>query len=207
MENRRWLRWDHLMCVSHLYTGLFLVPWMLIYAISGFCLNHMTWFTETLHLAPTWKVEREISFKPGAGFPEVPEEQAEAILKSLELKGPHQIMGTPDASQLTMLRFCCTGHYRITWHRPESRLVVEKQQPFSFYSLVNCLHFQHGYGQPYFAPLVWGVAVDAVTVSTVIWIISGIWLWARRPRQRLLGGACLIAGSLLFVLLAVLLCR
>jgi hypothetical protein len=207
METRRWAKWDHWMRVSHLYTGLFLAPWMLAYAISGFCLNHNEWFTQRLHLAPAWQVVRETGFTPDATFPKVPEDQAEAILKHLELQGPHRMMGTPDANQLTMIRLCCAGHYRITWQRQQSRLVVEQQKPFSFYSLVNCLHFQHGYDQKYLAHMGWAVIVDAVTISTVIWIVSGVWLWARRPRKRLLGGVCVIVGSLLFAGFSVLLCQ
>jgi hypothetical protein len=193
--------------VSHLYTGLFLVPWMLVYAVSALCLNHNELFTERLHLAPTWKVVRETDFAAPASFPRAPDEQAQVILNYLELQGPHRIIGTPDVSQLTMFRFSCAGHYRITWQRQGSRLVVERQQPFSFYSLVNCLHFQHGYDQRYSAHLAWAVIVDAVAVSTVIWVISGVWIWARRPRKRLLGGMCMIAGSLLFAALAILLCQ
>lgn len=207
MKNRRWQKWDYLMRVSHIYTGLFLIPWMLVYAVSAFCLNHNEWFTETLHLAPTWHVTRETNFATDATFPQAPADQAEAILKYLELSGPHRIWGTPDASQLTMFRMCATGYYRITWQRQQSRLVVEKQQPFSFYSLVNSLHFQHGYDQRYFAYRTWAVITDAVVFSTVIWIISGIWLWARRTRKRFMGGMCMIAGSLLFAVLAILLCR
>jgi hypothetical protein len=207
MENRRWLRWDHLMRVSHLYTGLFLVPWMLVYAVSAFLLNHNEWFTGTSRIAPTWQVVQDTAFNADETFPQAPEEQVGAILKHLNLQGPHQMLGTPDADQLTMYRFCGTGHYRITWHRKQSRLVVEKQRPFTFYSLVNYLHFQHGYGQPYLAHLVWAVVVDLIAVSTLIWLISGVWIWARRPRKRLLGGMCLAAGSLLFAGLVVLLCR
>ena len=56
-----------------LYTRLFLTPWMMVYALSGFCLNHATWF---------------------AG------EQAVALLVHLGLEGPHQIMGGPTGDQL-----------------------------------------------------------------------------------------------------------
>jgi uncharacterized iron-regulated membrane protein len=51
------------------------------------------------------------------------------------------------------------------------------------------------------------VVVDAVTISTVIWVISGVYLWARRPRKRMLGGVCMTAGIALFAALVVLLCR
>jgi hypothetical protein len=207
MENRRWLRWDRLMRVSHLYTGLFLMPWMLVYAVSAFCLNHSGWFTETLHLAPTWKVVRETSFVADARFPAAPTDQAEVILKHLALQGPLVIMDSPAAGPLTFIRLCAAGHYRITWHRPQSRLVVERQQPASFYSLVNSLHFQHGYRQPYFAHIAWAVILDAVAISTAVWVVSGVWLWARKPRKDPLGWLCMGVGSLLFAGLTVLLCR
>lgn len=206
MGNGRWTPWDRLMRTLHLYTGLFLAPWMMVYAVSAFCLNHGPWFTERLHLAPKWEVAREMDFTPDAGFPQVPEEQAKAILKHLGLEGPHNITGDPTAGQLIIFRLCAAGHYRITWQRQRSRLLVERQRPFSFYSFVNAMHFQHGYTQPYFAHLTWAIIVDVIAISTVIWVISGIYLWARRPRERLLGAICLAGGILLFVGLAILLC-
>jgi hypothetical protein len=207
MENRHWIQWDRWMRVSHLYTGLFLAPWMLVYATSALCLNHGDLFTKRLHLAPTWKTEQETSFTPDASFPPQPEAQVDVVLRHLGLSGPRQLIGTPDGNQWTVIRMCCTGHYRITWNRQGSRLVVERQRPASLYSLVNCLHFQHGYGQLYFAPVAWAIVVDVVSISTVIWVVSGIWLWARNPRRRLWGSTCMIAGSLLFVGLAILLCQ
>jgi len=47
--------------------------------------------------------------------------------------------------------------------------------------VVGALHFQHRYDQPYLACQVWAVVVDATAVSTVIRIISGLYLWARWP--------------------------
>jgi hypothetical protein len=43
MGTRRWLLCDRWMRALHLYTGLFLVPWMTVYAVSAFCLNHNEW--------------------------------------------------------------------------------------------------------------------------------------------------------------------
>ena len=192
------------MRVSHLYTGLFLVPWMTVYALSAFFLNHSTWFAD---LAPKWVVVRQAAYTADAAFPKAPEEQAIVLLRHLNLEGPHNITGTPTANQLTLWRSCVAGNYRITWQRANSRLLVEQQQPASFYSFVNNLHFQRGYPQPYLAPRVWAVIVDITAISTIVWVISGIWLWARKPRERRLGGLCLAAGCLLFVVLAVLLCR
>lgn len=195
------------MRVSHLYTGLFLAPWMAVYAVSAFCLNHGSWFTDHLKLAPKWVTVRQAVYTADATFPKVPEEQAVVLLRHLGLEGPHNIMGAPTANQLAIWRVCVTGNYRITWQRQNSRLLVEQQQPASFYSFVNNLHFMRGYPHPYLAMRVWAVIVDIVTVSTLVWVISGIWLWARKPRERRLGTLCLASGCLLFAALAVLLSR
>ncbi len=207
MENRRFLGVDRFMRAAHLYTGLLLVPWMTVYAISAFCLNRYAWFSEKLELGPKWQTVSEVGYSADPAASQDPEDLAAAVLRHVELEGPHRIIGTPDANQLTLFRFCGTGLYRITWRRPQSQVVVEQQRPFSFYSFVNAMHFQRGYDQPYAAWLTWAAIVDLVTFSTVLWVVSGIWIWARRPRKRLAGGLCLVAGCVLFAVLSVLLCR
>jgi hypothetical protein len=201
MANSSWGRWDRLMQVSHLYTGLFLVPWMTLYAISALCLNH----SDLLRNPPQWKVTSETNFKAGKAFPRTGDEQADTILSHLGLSGPRRIT-QDDAGQMVIYRLCATGDYRVTWQRKTARLTVERQLPLSAYTFINALHFQHRYDQPYFAHQAWALIVDLTAISTVIWVISGVYLWARRPR-RWWGGWCLVAGTALFIYLAVLLCR
>jgi hypothetical protein len=207
MENRRWLPWDRLMRGLHLYTSMFLVPWMVVYAVSAFCINHSGWFVEKGQPAQKWESVRETAFTPDAGFPTDPEEQVAALLAAVDMEGPYRIMGVPDAIQLTILRISVPGHYRVTWQRTRNHVVIDRLKPASLYSSVNNLHFLIGYGQSSWLVWIWAVIVDAVTISTVIWVISGIYLWARRRRKRLLGGLCLGAGCLLFLVLVILLCR
>ena len=38
-------------------------------------------------------------------------------------------------------------------------------------------------------------------------VVSGIYLWVRRPTKRLLGGAFLLGGTLLFAALVLAFCR
>ncbi len=201
MSIASWVRWDRLMRVSHLYTGLFLTPWMALYAISALCLNH----TDSLRDPPQWKITSEANFKVGKAFPHASDEQADTILKHLGLEGPRRIT-QDDPGQMMIYRMCAAGNYRVTWQRKAAHLTVERQSPFSVHTFVNALHFQHRYDQPYLACQVWAVIVDATATSTVIWVISGVYLWARRPRRGW-GGLCLLGGTALFVFLAVLLCR
>ncbi len=196
----RWVRVDRIMRAGHLYTGLFLVPWMVVYAVSAFFLNHDTWFADS---KPVWADQVDMTFVPDGTFPADSEARARAIMNHLNLDGPHRIT-QDDEKQLVIYRSCATGLYQITWLRQESRLVVRRQQPCTAYSFVNALHFQHGYTQPYSAypsSGIWALTVDVVTASTVFWVISGIYIWARRPRKRLLGAVCLASGCLLFAFL------
>ena len=99
----------------HLYTSMFLVPWMMVYAISAFFLNHNEWFTEKLQLRPDWEVLEETDFAPGPAFPEESEAQARAILQELDLDGAHRI-GSDDATLNDAPNTLNTPAARISWN-------------------------------------------------------------------------------------------
>jgi len=207
MGSSKWIQVDRIMRYIHLYTGLFLMPWIAVYAISAFCLNHNKLFIGKLKITPPkWEHIREVEFVPDDTFPQVPAEQARAILLLLDLDGPHNIQGKPNAKQMIIFRICGSGNYRITWRRPSSLIIVEKQGPFSLYRLVHFLHFRGGYAQPYFANITWAVIVDGVAVSMLLWVLTGVYLWYRRSRRLLIGTLCVVTGLLLFVCLTVLFC-
>ena len=204
MPPGRWSRLDGFMRLGHLYTGLFLVPWMAVYATSAFCLNHDQWFPPMFQ---SWRPVGEFEFIADKSASQEPAQQARAILEKLGLDGPHRIMGDAGAKELSIYRSCASGDYRITWRRDQSRVVVQRQQPFSGLRLVHSLHFARGYDRRYIPAAVWALSVDTVVVSTWFWVVSGVYIWARRPKKRLWGGSCLAGGSLLFAVLVLLLCR
>jgi len=207
MERNRWGRIDSAARLTHLYAGLFLAPWLLVYATSGFCLNHGRWINERLRIKPPqWDVLREVPFVPHDTFPRTPAEQAEALLRRVDLEGPHFIVGKPTPQQMIINRAGGGSNYRVTWRRPRSLIIVERQQPFSFYRLLHFLHLRHGYGQPYFVQIAWAVLVDATTIALWLWVLTGVYIWIRRPRQRVAGGLCVAAGSVLFIVLVALFC-
>ena len=204
MPNSRWSRVDSFMRLGHLYTGLFLVPWMAVYATSAFCLNHDRWFPPVFQ---SWKVLKEVDFTADGTAPQEPAEQARALLAKLGLDGPHRIIGDPTAKEMAIYRSCFSGDYRITWRRDQSRVVIQRQQPFSVLRLVHSLHFVRGYDGRYPAAAVWALFIDVVVISTWFWVVSGVYIWARRPKKRVLGGISLAGGGLLFAVLVMLLCR
>jgi hypothetical protein len=203
-----WARVDRWVRTIHLYTGLFLMPWMMVYATSAMLLNHGPALREWLDLEPPKpEMVQEIEFAPRDSFPKNVDEQAAAILALLDLEGAHRVLaGQSNARQLKIARVCARGNYTITWDRAEQRIVVQQQQPFSFMRLVNFLHFKAGYGQPYLPNVLWAVIVDSVALSIVFWVVSGVYIWARRPTKRWLGGGVAVGGIVLFICLVLAFC-
>ena len=79
MATSVWPRVDRIMRSLHLYTGLFLSPWMLVYATSAFCLNHDAWVRECLHVvSPSWELLREVPFVSADTLPDDTRDQARA---------------------------------------------------------------------------------------------------------------------------------
>ncbi|MBM4027352.1 MAG: hypothetical protein FJ280_18390 [Planctomycetes bacterium] len=72
---------------------------------------------------------------------------------------------------------------------------------------ICALHFRFGYRQPYFAYVAWAIIVDVVTISMWVWVLSGFYIWLRRPRTRLVGSLFAVGGSVLSIVLTILLCR
>ena len=207
MGEDRHRRVDSIMRSTHLYTSLFLAPWLLVYATSGFFLSHHQWFREKFRVTPPkWEVLREVKFVPSETFPTTPAEQAGAILRHIDLEGAHNVLGQSNAQRMIIHRISGGGNYRVTWHRDRALVVVQRQQPFSLYRLVHFLHFRSGFRQSQWPHLVWGVMVDAATISMWLWVLTGIYIWFRVPRKRALGSLCVIGGSTLFIILVVLLC-
>ena len=196
-----WVRVDRWMRSIHLYTGLFLVPWMMVYATSALLINHGPALREWLDIQPPkQEVVREVEFTPSDSFPENLDQQAAAILVHLDLEGAHRVLpAQSNERQLKIFRMCARGNYIITWNRVEKSIVVQQQQPFSYIRLINFLHFKGGYSQPYLAHKLWAVVVDLVALSIVFWVVSGVYIWARRPTKRLLGGIFLLGGCVLSV--------
>lgn len=118
MGKSKWALADRLIRSLHLYTGFFLVPWMIVYAASAFFLNHGPWFREVFSITPPHlETLRRVDFAPDDSFPQERADQAKAILQLVDLDGPHFVPPKGPAHQMVIRRLCGTGIYVITWRR------------------------------------------------------------------------------------------
>ncbi|MFC1736578.1 hypothetical protein ACFL1X_10715 [Candidatus Hydrogenedentota bacterium] len=129
-------------------------------------------------------------------------EQADAILEFLDLSGPRNIQGQPNANVMTINRPSAGGHYRVLWNRGRPRLTVQRRG-FTVFGFVNYLHFKCGYAKTVSSRM-WALIVDLTAFCIWAWVISGVYIWAKMYKKKRWGLACLAGGRLVFIVLVVL---
>jgi hypothetical protein len=187
---------------THLYLGLFLMPWLFMYGLSSLIIIHQSWFPTDKER--TWQTlfEKEYHRALGStGKNNEPELRAAAqeILKDCNMEGAFWV-DKPNPNTVHIDRFSFWGSTRLTYSIKDQKLKAERQQ-MRWPQAVTRMHFRGGYGQPTFQDKFWGFLVDVTCVGIVIWIVSGLVMWWRLPRLRRWGAAAVLGGALSFVLL------
>lgn len=198
-----WAVTDRWMRLLHLYTGVFLVPWMVVYGLSALLLNHGPALNKLLGMKPpSFKQVTAAEYHPSDDPPLEPRQHAEALLKQLHLEGAYRIQPKSPPREMRILRVSGSGNYQVIWQRNTGKVRVLKQGPPSALRFINFLHFRAGYGFGVPAYVIWAAIVDLVGISILFWVLSGIYLWLRQPRLRLGGGVAFVVGLGLFAVLA-----
>jgi hypothetical protein len=81
---------------------------------------------------------------------------------------------------------------------------VERQR-FGAAYVLEMLHRRRGFQQPFWANDLWGLIVDGVILSILLWAATGLWMWWEMVRTRRLGALFLGAGVAFFLLFLLLL--
>lgn len=185
-----------------MYLGLFLTPWVLMYALSSLVFNHFatirSWYEggalNTFELVD--EVDYKDAFEPGVS----PQDAARQILLDVNQDGPHFVRGNLEGERLTITRPNTYRVIRITYLIQEGRVLVEKQVP-NLPTMLTRMHTRHGYEQSYTSAKLWGLGVEITVLAMLFWIASGVWLWWTIKPARLWGGGFAMVGLGLFLLL------
>jgi hypothetical protein len=188
-----------------MFLGLFLAPWMAMYALSTLVMNHRE-FVQTLYptKAPEMERERELDYTHAFPANAAPAEIGAQILNDLGLVGAHRVSGGKEGKPLVIDRQHAWAPRRITWQAGTKKLVIERQH-FRSATLLERMHRRRGYDQPYALDDTWAFSVDLAVVAMVFWGLSGLWLWWELRPTRGLGAICAAGGLGLFVLFLILL--
>jgi hypothetical protein len=178
---------------THMYLGLFLFPWMLMYALSTVAMNHRGFFAKTYGTGPVpFEKEREVVFASSLPPDAEPRAIARQILIALDLDGAHSASRRPDGT-IVITRQDLLSPRRLTYTPASHTLLVEKIQHRPN-ALLERFHRRRGYATGYALDTAWAVTVDLVIVAMIGWALSGLWMWWEMKATRRLGALALVVG-------------
>jgi hypothetical protein len=189
---------------THLYLGMFLLPWFLMYGVSSIVFSHHDFVGKYFDDGrPEWSklFEREYRIaiaKGGEG-----RALGARILRDqgIEWKGS---WGTysPNDREFVVYMFDFWSSERLTYFKSENRILAEERR-FRWDHFLAGLHARGEFDQDLLLADAWAVAVDFVMIAILLWITTGlIMFWGVRHARgwgllALGGGALSMLGFLL----------
>lgn len=184
----------HVVRRVHLYMGLFLLPWVIMFGVSTIPINHQT--PEPVQ----WTRMGEHPF--AAPVPDAAGDLrplGRQMMDTAGLEGGYWIYRlNPRQVQVGHPDFLAP--VRISYFTDEKRLVVERR-PLSLRPFLSGMHTRGGYDTDGAWDSVWAVFVDVVSVGLILWIASGIYMWWGLPTTRRWGWIALGAGAACFAVI------
>jgi hypothetical protein len=178
----------HFVRRAHLYLGLFLLPWVIMFGVSSLPLNHNTSLTPA-----TWTLVAEHRFDaevPAAGENLRP--LGRDMMNAAGIDGGYFINRVNDR-QVNVNHPDFLKPSRILYYADQKRLTVEHRD-FAFRQFLSGLHTRGGYDMGGVWDAVWAAFVDIVSVGLILWIASGAYMWWHVPATRAWGWLALGAG-------------
>jgi hypothetical protein len=188
----------------HMFTGLFLAPWMLMYALSTLVMAHRE-YVDSFYSSksPAMITERELDYSRSFLTNMTRDQIAQQILQDLGMEGAHSVSGGRNGRPLVIQRQHALPQRRITFDSSKSKIAIEKEE-FRASTFLERMHRRRGYNQPYALEDTWGFTVDIAVVTMAFWSLSGIWLAWEIKAARFWGALSMVVGLCLFAVFAAL---
>ncbi len=181
-----------------MYLGLFLAPWLLMYALSTLAMGHRP-FVQSFY--PTEKpknlMERKLDYGRTFDAETTAQQKALLVLQDLGLEGRHTVSNSKDGSPLVITRQHALFQRRIVLDPKAATIFIEREE-FRGLNFLERMHRRRGFQDPYLVEDGWAFTVDLAVLTLVFWGFSGIWIWWGIRQTRLWGGISLAFGIALF---------
>src|SRR5262249_43233473 len=188
----------------HMFAGLFLAPWMLMYALSTLVMTHRDYVSSFYPSKnPAMVTERQLDYSGSFPTNLTREQIGQQILQHIGLDGTYDVSGGRNGKPLVIHRRHALCTRRITFDASKNNLLVEREE-FRALSFLERMHRRRGYNA-YPLENTWGFTVDVAVVTMVFWSLSGLWLWWEIKATRRWGALSLAAGTGLFAIFLALL--
>lgn len=170
----------------HLFTGLMLLVFVLMYFVTGYVMIHAKWFGG--REAKTTKYTEKLDINGNVADDVL----VRRLQTELGFKGqPSDPEHRKDGS--TRLSFTRPGTGFQVVVVLGTNLVTVTRKDFGFAGVANGMHRLRGYhgGWRYWA---WSLLYDLASLSLIVFALTGILLWYQSTARRLPGWLCLTAG-------------
>ncbi|MEY4938884.1 MAG: hypothetical protein RIQ93_619 [Verrucomicrobiota bacterium] len=194
----------HLTRRLHLYFGLALLPWLLMYGLSSIPIAHNQFFADrdAAKDLPLWTVRMERPFDaPVPRDQEKLREFGRAALAATGVTAPNFGVFSPNPTTVNIQSFSFLKTTRLVYRIDQQKITVEDRR-FRFDQFLTGLHTRGGFEQDGFLPDAWAVVIDLVCLAIILWIATGVFMWHRMTRKRLWGWVALLAGAGSFAVFA-----
>jgi hypothetical protein len=195
----------HLNRRVHLYAGLALLPWFLMYAISSIPFAHTPFFEarDAARKLPMWtlRMDRTIDVHvppPDAGPAEL-RRFGRALLTAAGIAGTSFGVYRQSDSQVNVYSYSFWRSTQVKYFVPEKRITVEDRR-FRWDQFLTGMHARGGFEDERLLNRSWSVVVDLVCVAMLLWIGSGLYMWWGLPGHRRWGIGVIGAGAASFLI-------
>ena len=188
----------------HLYFGLALLPWLLMYGASSIPFAHSAYFDarDAAKKLPLWTMRMDRTVNDVA-----PHEGSDAkamrafgasLMRQAGLEGTSFGVYRQSPNQINVYAYSFRRSTQLKYFVDTRRLTVEDRR-FRWDHFFTGMHARGGFEDERLLVRTWSAIVDLVCVVMILWILSGLYMWWGLPGHRGWGWAAIAAGTLSFV--------
>ena len=178
----------------HLYLGLSLAPWFLMYGASSIPFAHNQFFEarDQAKRIPLWTTRLDQKYSIEVPAQGELREVGARIVKDFNLDGAFgAYRQSPNQINVYVYRFLRSTQAK--YYIAEQRITVEDRR-FRFDQFLTGMHARGGFEQEGLLDKAWGVIVDIASVGMLFWILTGVYMWWHLPGLRKWGWLAFLSG-------------
>jgi hypothetical protein len=190
----------HLTRRTHLYLGMALLPWFLMYGLSSIPFAHTPFFDrqDAAKGLPAWTLRS--THAVDLAVPEGPEELralGATLLQQADVSAGSFGVYRQSPTQVNVYAYSFRHSTQLKYFTDQKRMTVEDRR-FRWDHFLTGMHARGGFEQKGLLDRSWSVIVDLVCVAIVLWIASGLYMWWGLQSSRTWGWITIAAGTVTF---------